>query len=90
MQLSAVLVMTKSCYYFDIVKLATTALILIKAPALMNFPCLFSKNSILLTCMNFEFLFASLGQYSSLKWDLLLKERICSWRSKFFPLRVAP
>ena len=27
---------------------------------------------------------------SCLKWDLILKVRICSDRSKFFPLRVDP
>ena len=28
--------------------------------------------------------------FASPKWGLLLKERICSWKSKFFPLRVDP
>ena len=37
-----------------------------------------------------EFLFASLDQEAVLKWGLLLKERICSCRSKFFPLRGDP
>ena len=27
---------------------------------------------------------------NSYQWGQLLKERICSWRSKFFPLRVDP
>ena len=42
------------------------------------------------TCINlYEFLFASLDEVrSSLKWGLLLMERICSSRSKFFPLKV--
>ena len=37
-----------------------------------------------------DFLFASLKDKAPLRWDLLLKERICSCRSKFFPLRVDP
>ena len=32
------------------------------------------------------FLFASKGNKTLLKWDLLLKERICSKGSEFFPL----
>ena len=48
-----------------------------------NFFCHFSKD------YNFSyFSFASLGNETLSKISLLLKERICSWRSKFFPLRV--
>ena len=36
------------------------------------------------------FLFSSLEGEALLKWGLLIKERICSSRSKFFPLRVDP
>ena len=57
-------------------KLKPTVLILINDFALINPQCLFSK----LTLYSFS------GCGSSLKWDLLLKERICSLRSKFFPL----
>ena len=34
--------------------------------------------------------FASLDDIDFSKWDLLLKERICSYWSKFFPLKVDP
>ena len=37
-------------------------------------------------CSNF--LFASLSEVALPNWGLLLKERTCSWKSKFFPLRV--
>ena len=37
-----------------------------------------------------KFLFAAPGQKNSFKRGLLLKERICSYRSKFFSLRVDP
>ena len=37
-----------------------------------------------------DFLFSSLNGKALPKWGLLLKERICSSRSKFFPLRVDP
>ena len=37
-----------------------------------------------------DFLFASLDVEAFLKWGHPLKERICSYRSKFFPLRVDP
>ena len=37
-----------------------------------------------------HFLFASLADIALLNWGLPLKERICSKRSKFFPLRVKP
>ena len=50
-------------------------------------PCLFFQSNVLLTCM-ISCLLLWFG--SSLKWGLLLKERICSQRSKFFPLRVDP
>ena len=36
------------------------------------------------------FMFAYLENKALLKGGLFLKERICSWRSKFFPLRVDP
>ena len=37
-----------------------------------------------------DFLFASMNNKALTTWGLLLKERICSYRSKFFPLRVDP
>ena len=37
-----------------------------------------------------DFLFAFLDSVALLKWGLLLKQRICSCRSKFFALRVDP
>ena len=37
-----------------------------------------------------DILFASVYEESFQKMGLLLKERICSYRSKFFPLRVNP
>ena len=37
-----------------------------------------------------DFLFSSLADVSISKWGLHLKLRICSYRSKFFPLRVDP
>ena len=37
-----------------------------------------------------NFLIVSLIVLALLKWGLLFKERICSWRSKFFPVRVDP
>lgn len=35
-----------------------------------------------------DFLFASLDQVALSKWGLQLKERICSLKSKLFPLRI--
>ena len=37
-----------------------------------------------------DFLFSTLGNKIFPQWDLILKLRICSSRSKFFPLRVDP
>ena len=37
-----------------------------------------------------DFLFASLDEEDPWKWGLLLKKKICSCRSKFFPFRVYP
>ena len=37
-----------------------------------------------------NFIFASLDDETLRKWGLLLKGRICSCGSKFFPLRVDP
>ena len=37
-----------------------------------------------------DFLFASLEDEAVQKFGQLLKERICSYESKFFPLRVDP
>ena len=36
----------------------------------------------------YNFLVASLESLALQKWNLLLKERICSYGSKFFPLSV--
>ena len=50
---------------------------------------MFSHN--LTTRHNFcDFLFTSLDYLALLKWVQLLKERICSKWSKFFPLKVDP
>ena len=38
----------------------------------------------------YDFQFTFLKDRTFPKWGLLLKERICSSRSKFFPLRVVP
>ena len=37
-----------------------------------------------------DFAFAFVADQAFQNWDLLLKERICSWLSKFFPLRLDP
>ena len=37
-----------------------------------------------------NFLFATVGDIALPKWGQLLKERICSFKSKFFPLRFGP
>ena len=50
-----------------------------------SFSAMFSKG------YNFHyFLFAYLEDKVFPKWGLLLKKRICSKRSKFFPFRVEP
>ena len=49
------------------------------------FVVIFTKDGII--C---HFLFASLANETLQKYDLLLKERICSLWSKFFPLRADP
>ena len=37
-----------------------------------------------------NFLFSTLADESLQTWGQYLKERICSWKSKFFPLRIEP
>ena len=65
-----------------------TVLILRNAPALINVPCLFSKIKCYINLH--EFLFASLDDVALFDMGSTRKGRICSYRSKFFPLRVDP
>ena len=59
-------------------------LILIDAHAPINAPCLFSANTVILISLNCLLP----RMVTSLKMGQLLKERICSMRSKFFCLIV--